>query len=344
MKKTITKNSSFVILTLLFCFVSSACFSVSSQKENNSNRAEKEISAEYNQPKIVGEIESKEIRESSGLVASPCQENVFWTHNDSGNSAKIFAINSKGQELAVLNVSSAKNEDWEDIAAFRNQNGECFLYIGDVGNNARSRGEFIVYIVKEPRVSISEDAANNRSRSETNPFRQRSRLVQRGERVAPPKISETENAVAIKFNYPDFRHDAETLMVHPKTGDIYILTKRLSGASGVYKLAAGFDLKKTNQLEKIADVTVPAVPNGFLTGGDISPDGKRVIICDYFSAYELVLPESSKNFDDVWRATTSIVELGERQQGEAVCYSADGKSIFATSEKDKSPIIEVRRK
>ena len=140
------------------------------------------------------------------------------------------------------------------------------------------------------------------------------------------------------------RRDAETLMVHPATGDIYILSKRLSGASAVYKLKSDLDLDKTNKLEKITDLSVPAIPNGFLTGGDISPDGRRVIICDYFNAYELTLPEKAKNFDEIWKEMPVIVELGAREQGEAVGYSADGNSILATSEKKNSPLIEVKRK
>jgi hypothetical protein len=118
----------------------------------------------------------------------------------------------------------------------------------------------------------------------------------------------------------------------------------LSSASGVYKMPKNYDLNKVNRIEKIADFSVPAFPNGFLTGGDISPDGKRVVICDYFNAYEIVLPENAKNFDEIWREKPLIVELGERAQGEAVGYSADGKSIFATSEKRNSPVIEVKRK
>ncbi len=108
------------------------------------------------------------------------------------------------------------------------------------------------------------------------------------------------------------------------------------------QLSKNYDLNKTNRLEKIADFTVPAFPNGFLTGGEISPDGKRVIVCDYFAAYEIILPEKAKSFDEIWREKPSIVELGERAQGEAVCYSVDGKSVFATSEKKNSPIIQVK--
>lgn len=97
-------------------------------------------------------------------------------------------------------------------------------------------------------------------------------------------------------------------------------------------------------MKKIADFAVPALPNGFVTGGDISNDGKRVVICDYFAAYEIVLPEKSKSFDDIWKQKSEIVQLGERTQGEAICYSADGAAVYATSEKEDSPVIKVDRK
>ena len=313
LNKTITKNPAFVILLPIFCLISNACFSVSSQDDKKAINLNGEDSPAYSSAKVVGIIENRKITENSGIAASPCQTDVLWTHNDSGDSARIFAINTKGETLAEFRVKSAKNYDWEDISVFKNERGECFLYIGDIGNNDRLRGEFEIYRVREPNITAN-------------------------------KLQVTENAETIKFTYPEFRHDAETLMIHPKTGDIYILTKRLSGASGVYKLAANFNLKKVNTLEKITDLTVPAVPNGFITGGDISPDGRRVILCDYFGAYELLLPDDAKNFDEIWNEKPLKIELGERKQGEAITYSADGNSIFATSEKRNSPLIEVDRK
>lgn len=316
--KTITKNFAFVISFLIISILTNACFSVSSQKENNKNNSANQISKNYSEPKVVGKIESGEILESSGLTASKCTEDVFWTHNDSGDDAFIYALDSKGKKLATYKVRNAKNIDWEDIAAFKNKNGECFLYIGEIGNNARARGEHTIYKVKEPT-----DFSKNSSKKN-------------------PQI--TEAAETIKFTYPDIRHDAETLLVHPQTGDIYVITKRLTGASGVYKLKASYDKSKTNKLEKISDITVPSVPNGLLTGGDISPDGRRVVVCDYFAAFEFILPEKSKNFDDIWKEIPQRIELGTREQGEAIGYSADGNSIFATSEKKNSPMIEVKRK
>lgn len=319
--KTIIKNRAFVISLTFFFFILSGCSAASSSDVKNNKKSNDKDSSNYEKPRVVGKITSDEITESSGIAASRCNKNVLWTHNDSGDDAFIFALNEKGEKLGTWQVTGAKNKDWEDIAAFQDpQTGKCFLYIGDIGNNNRTKSEMTIYRVAEPPVS----AADADSSAKT-----------------PNK---TANADAIKFECPDLRHDAETLMIHPNTGDIYILSKELTGASGVYKLAANYSLEKINTPEKIADFTVPAVPNGFLTGGDIAPDGKRAIICDYFSAYEIVLPENAKNFDEIWKQKPVIVELGERKQGESIGYAADGKSIFATSEGDDSPLIEVKRK
>ena len=316
--KTISKKIAFVISLLIFSLLTNACFQVSSRDEDNKNKSSNQDLKNYSEPKIVGSIKTKEIDESSGLAASKCAENIFWTHNDSGDGAYIFALDWKGEKLATYKVKNAVNDDWEDIAAFKDSNGECFLYIGDIGNNDRTKKVQTVYRVKEP-------TDFSKSSSKKNP-------------------QMTDDAEAFKFNYPDVRHDAETLLVHPQTGDIYVITKRLTGAAGVYKLKADFDKSKTAKLEKVSDFRVPAIPEGFLTGGDISSDGQRVVFCDYFGAYEILLTENAKNFDDIWTEKPFRIELGTREQGEAIGYSADGDSIFATSEKLNSPMIEVVRK
>lgn len=317
-KKTIAKKISFVISLAIFSLSLNACFSVSSQDEKKANKSANQNSKNYSEPKIVGTITTAEIKEGSGLAASKCSANVFWTHNDSGDDAFIFALDNKGEKLATYKVKGAKNTDWEDIAEIKNESGECFLFIGDFGNNARTRSEHTIYKVKEPTEFSKDSSLKN------------------------PQM--TEDAEAIKFSYPDIRHDAETLLVHPQTKEIYVITKRLTGAAGVYKLKANYDKSTVNKLEKISDLSVPAVPEGFLTGGDISSDGKRVVICDYFFAYEFLLPDDAKNFDEIWKQKPHKIELGTREQGEAIAYSADGNSIFATSENRNSPFIKVDRK
>lgn len=268
--------------------------------------------AEYSSPKVVGTIKSEEINESSGLVQSRCQPDIFWTHNDSGDGAFVYAINEKGDKLGTWKVTNAKNLDWEDIATFKDTAGKCFLYIGDIGNNDFDKNQLTIYKVAEPQINEAD-----KDSSKQNP-------------------AQTESAEAINFSYPDGTHNAESLLVHPKTGEIYILTKHESKPSEVFKLGA--------KTEKIAEFKVPSVPYGMLTGGEISPDGKRIIICDYVAGYEIKLPENTQNFDEIWKQIPVKIELGERKQGESIAYSADGKSIYAGSEKKNSPMIQVERK
>ena len=69
-----------------------------------------------------------------------------------------------------------------------------------------------------------------------------------------------------------------------------------------------------------------------------------MIVCDYTQGYEFTLPEIASNFDEIWAQKPEIVDLGERKQGESVCYSVDGSSLFATSEGKRSSVIEVKRR
>ena len=60
--------------------------------------------------------------------------------------------------------------------------------------------------------------------------------------------------------------------------------------------------------------------------------------------YELTLPAGDNNFDDIWKQTPVRIDLGPRDTGEAVAYSPDGNTIYATTEGKKAPMIVVKRK
>ncbi len=312
-KKTISKFSSFVIAAAACAVTFSACTPGFKGKGpidiGNDGKSD-----DYGAARVVGEIESKEINESSGVAASRCQPGVFWTHNDSGDGPYIYAFDEKGRTLGTWRVSGAENVDWEDIAA----TSDCRLYIGEIGNNELKRSRMIVYRINEPRLNGSESASS---------------------RTAP---LETEQAFPIAFSYADGPHDAEALMVHPKSGDIYVLSKSRKDASGVYRIP--HDAKGETSAVRIGEISLPAIPDGLVTGGDISPDGKRVILCDYFLAYELKLADESRGFDSIWKSRPLAIDLPERKIGEAIGYSADGRAIYATSEKLSSPVIRVDRR
>lgn len=312
-KRNIAEFSAVVIFAAAFSTFLGACGYVSSGERTRS------FASPYLPPKVVGNIRSSEITEASGLAASRCQDNILWTHNDSGDNNYIFAVSTAGKFLGTFKVTGAENIDWEDIAATKDASGKCWLFIGEIGDNKQRRHEHAIYRVVEPLVALSDEPATRKN--------------------AP----ETAGAERVIFAYPDYNQDAETLLVHPTTGDIYVVTKRVSGPAGVYRIKPRFGDSTPQTAEKVAEIAVPAIPNGLLTGGDISPQGDRVILTDYSRAHELSLPAGA-SFDEIWKEAPVAVEVGRRDNGEAICYSVDGTVLYATSEKKNPPLIEIRRK
>ena len=274
--------------------------------------------APFGSPTIIGTIKNSSITESSGLVASRSTPGAYWTHNDSGDGPFIYALNAGGASRGVFRVTGAQAHDWEDISIGPGPDrNKSYLYIGDIGDNNAARSEIVVYRVAEPQLSV-ETAKLTKAR--------------------PGK---TEPADAIRLRYPDGKFDAETLIVHPVSGNIYIVTKVPLVDPVVYEAAAPFSLDKVITMRRIGEVRVPSLFGGVLTGGSISPDGRRVAFCDYFQGYELVLPAKSSDFNDIWKQRMTGFDLGKRKQGEAIAYRHDGKAFLATSEGRHSPITQV---
>ena len=105
----------------------------------------------------VGGLKSSFITETSGIVASRQNGGVFWIHNDSGDSARLFAIKRSGELIGIYNISGAAAWDWEDIAIGPGpEAGRDYLYIGDIGNNKKRRKFAKVYRIAEPKVEQEE--------------------------------------------------------------------------------------------------------------------------------------------------------------------------------------------
>src|SRR4051812_10257733 len=105
LNKNIAKFLVFVTVICGFCLILTNCgFVFSNTGKSSDHKTEYDFSDNYEKPKVVGTIKSAEIDESSGLTASRCNPNIFWTHNDSGDKAFIFAINPKGEKLATFRV------------------------------------------------------------------------------------------------------------------------------------------------------------------------------------------------------------------------------------------------
>jgi hypothetical protein len=279
----------------------------------------------YGAPVHLVNLENRSIKESSGIAASQRNTNIFWTHNDSGDGPFIYAFDRQGKHHGVWRVAGAGAVDWEDMAIGPGpKRGRSYLYIGDIGDNLKKRDQITVYRVAEPRITPKDSSSTVQ-----NPLG-------------------TEAADVIRLKYPDGKHDAETLLIHPLTGDLYVITKVRGAAARVYKLRAPAPKSRVLTLSYVGELRFPNQFLGFITGGAISPDGHRVIISDYLGACELILPEKRGiAFDEIWEQSPSPVDIGGfsgvRRQGEAICYRADGLALLATSEGLPCPLIEIAR-
>jgi len=154
----------------------------------------------------------------------------------------------------------------------------------------------------------------------------------------------TQPAEAIVLHYPDGPHDSEALLVHPLTGNLYIITKQPFGSSHVYEATAPMSASEPVTLRHIAELKIPTMFGGMITDGAISPNGKLVALCDYLQGYELALDDGSSDFDSIWTQPLRTIALGSRRQGEAITYRLDGLALLATSEGSPAPLIQIVRR
>jgi hypothetical protein len=249
---------------------------------------------------VLGEPDLVEL---SGLVASRAHLGVLYAHNDSGDTARFFAIDTHAQALGRFVLEGATARDWEDIALGPCPSGTC-VYLGDIGDNRRVRSDYAVYRVKEPAVAVGKPAGT---------------VTVAWERLA--------------YQYPEGeKNNAETLLIHPVSGELYVLTKQAAGVpSRAFKFPMPLDPSKSATLIKVAELKIPAPSDQALTAGDLSPDGTALLLRMYNRLVELKLPAGAP-FEQIFAAEAKEVPVSAEVQGEAVAWRADGRGYYTSSE------------
>ena len=256
----------------------------------------------------IGRLDFTPIEESSGLVKSRKYPGVFWTHNDSGDSARIFAVTKNGKiirppdniDYQGISVYSADNIDWEDIALDQKGN----LILGDFGNNRNDRRNLSIYIIPEPD---------------------------------PQKEYTVKVKERLRFNYPDQREfpsrqenfDAEAMFA--AHGNIYLLTKHRSDKqTKLYRI-------DRHEKRRILTLTLMDVFDigGQVTAADVSIDDRRLVVLTYNAIWLFDQPDGSEHYFD-GSISWSPIYAG---QCEAVCF-VDDRTILITNEERQ--IFEVK--
>jgi hypothetical protein len=269
----------------------------------------------------IGKVSEPAIDEMSGIVASRRYPGLYWVHNDSGDSARVFAIRETGA-LALakyenrkadagkpdapkpyegLGILGATNTDWEDIA----YDGEN-LYLCDTGNNDNARRDLTVYAVREPN---------------------------------PNAVSTAKAFAAYQVAYPDQKEfpptgvwafDCEAVVY--RRGQLFFFTKqRISRLPFDSTAAYVLDLKKakTDRVNVLKKLGEAKGLGGWVTAADVSPDGKTVAILTQ-------APGQSVHFFDMDQPNPlakplRTIKFQGGEQCEAVCFK-DSKTLIITNE------------
>lgn len=247
----------------------------------------------------LGQLNTMDLAEVSGVAASRMNKDILWAHNDSGDESRIFALTGQAELFATVTINNAEARDWEDIAIGPGPDeGSDYIYIGDIGDNDALYSTKYIYRLPEPDLN----------------------------RGIPQKI---DNVESIRFRYPDGVRDAEALFVDPLTGDIFIITKREENVH-LYTLPY-----PQSTVQELVATFVGTLPLYKVTAADISRDGRHILIKTYKKvAYWLRQPDQS--IDDALAAPPQYLPYQEEPQGEAITWAADGSGYFTLSEASDS--------
>ncbi|MDT3725052.1 WD40 repeat domain-containing protein [Streptomyces sp. DSM 41972] len=235
-------------------------------------------------------INDPRITESSGLAASRQHPGVHWTHNDSDDGPYLYAVDgSTGDTVARLTLTGIGTP--RDVEAISLGPGNR-LFVADTGDNLGGTWPY-VWIYELPEPQRLQDA--------------------------------TVRATQYVVKYADGPRDVEAMVVHPRTGRVYLIDKHEDGGH-LYEGPAKLSPKGDNVFRPIAPVEL------WTTDAALSPDGQDLAVRGYFGGIHYAW-----NGGKLERKGRLSVPL--QGQGESVTYSADGSRLLFGSEGEQSGVV-----
>jgi len=246
--------------------------------------------------------------ELSGIAASRTNPGLWWVHNDSGDSARVFALDENGGVHATLALTGASAIDYEDVAVGEGPvAGTSYLYVADIGDNLATRSDVVVYRMVEPTVSATGTITGSIGGVET-----------------------------LRLRYPDGAHDAESFAIDPLSHSLIIFTKSLAGgAQPAYRVTTALAGGSTTTMTPLATLTSEAGFGGAITGADISRDGLQLAIRTY-GGVRIVGRNADLPLDRFVVGGVGAVSCPApgppEAQGEAIGFRLDGRGYITVSE------------
>lgn len=243
--------------------------------------------------KKMAELKNKNLKEISGIASSISNPKHFWVHNDAGNKAEIYLLDEDLNIKLTCELKGIKNRDWEDIAVGPGPDaGKHYVYVGDIGDNDSRYKYKYVYRFEEP-VATSDDTK--------------------------VEISVLDK---IAFTLNGGTKDTETLLLDPRTKNLYVVSKREQPVY-LYELKYPYD-GESNMAQKVM-----SLPMTKIVGGDFSPDGREILLKNYDKVYYWSSPEP---VGEKLKSPPFLVQYEKEPQGEAIAWASDGSGFYTLSE------------
>jgi hypothetical protein len=249
----------------------------------------------------------RQVPEMSGLAASQRHPGIFWAHNDSNNAFELFALDETGAVKATLTLTGADPRDIEDVAVGPCAPGDSAtcVYLSDTGDNFERRKEVRLFRVTEP-ASIT---------------------------------NATLPVETLPFTYADGAHDAESLIVDDRTGQVGILTKTRASLGDLY-VVEGLKPGATGKATRLGTLRVPDDVDRLSTAATLHPSGERLLVRTYTRVWEVRKP-GARGLKDFIGAQVVEVPGASQAQAEAVTYLQDGRGYLLGSEFVGEPLVRV---
>ncbi|GAA4792301.1 hypothetical protein GCM10023231_20410 [Olivibacter ginsenosidimutans] len=246
-----------------------------------------------------GHLRYSAIDEASGLESALNNPHCFWTHNDSGDKARIFLLDSTANCRATYYLAGIHAYDWEDIASMQ-EDHKNYLLVGDVGDNLGNRPVVYIHRFEEPTVTESKTPQTD---------------------TIPRKAVKTYT-----LRYVDGPRDAEAFFFDPIAKKLVVINKRELQV-GVYMAS----LPK-NPTDTIVLKREMSIPYTFITSATISADGTEVLIKNLLNVYYWKRKPGESLLTMFHRQGISLPYVVE-PQGEAITFARDGSGYFTISER-----------
>lgn len=248
----------------------------------------------------------------SGLAYSRLNPDVMYVHSEKDRQTMLAFSPVTGEVVGTYRVTIPQVYDWEDIAIGPCAAGSC-IYAADIGGARdipKPNNVYSVVRVPEPDLQAGE-------------------------------TDMTLSGEYFPYVYPDgVKRDSEALMVHPRTGEIYVIAKTLSGVSGVYKFPTPLPASGTvSTLAKVGELTLP-LQNGdtnsvAITAAAVHPSGGRFLVRTYRGVHEF--RGSNGTIESAIAGTRAILTDTVEGQGESIEYALDGSAYYTLSERVSAP-------